>query len=184
MAFLPIHKGRGTAKAVVGKALVDDDLLPQLQSLELRYEGRYPYARITTRAGVKEKKHLHYIVWVNNDLNDNRLENLAVVDGSTKNANAPRRSDSSTGYKGVQKQGAKYRPKIGYAGEQLYLGSYDRASDAAYAVNCAYQILRPDVPPPNQIPPRELTTSRMQEIEENVTRLLHPRRPPRKRAAD
>ncbi|MCX7411259.1 MAG: HNH endonuclease [Planctomycetales bacterium] len=199
MAFLPIYKGSGGAKTVVGKALVDDSLLPRLQHLELRYRGKYPYARVTGRGGVKTKN-LHYIVWelsgspkvkagrfldhVNNDLNDNRLDNLAVVHASTKNANAPRRSDSSTGYKCVRRKGAKFQSVVSYACEQLHIGSYDRASEAAYAVNHAYHILRPEVPTPNQIPPQELTAAQTTQIEENVMRLLHPRRAPRKKRAD
>lgn len=201
MAFLQIFKGRGSAKTVVGQALVDDELLPQLQHLSLWYNGGYPAATVGPSGGTRKVKRLHYIVWelknprrpvpagrfldhVNQDLNDNRIENLAIVDRSTQVANAPRHRDNSTGYKGVHKSGKKFEGCIGHAKEKLYLGRYDRACEAAHAVNHAFADRYKDVPTPNRIPPDDLTDQQRQQIEANVMRLLHRRRRPRQPSAD
>lgn len=198
MAFLTIYKGRGSAKVGVGRALVDDEMVPHLQAVTLRYNGRYPAATVNLPSGQRVPKYLHYIVWEayhgnqplppghflghkNGDLNDNRIENLIVVDGATRNANAPRHRDNSTGYKGVTKGKKKFTASVGWNNEQLYLGTYDRACEAAHAVNFAYDMFYADIPTPNRISPGDIVPVRRREIEDNVLRLLHPRRAPRQR---
>ncbi len=87
-------------------------------------------------------------------------------------------------YKGIGRNGDKFQAKIIYDDENLYVGRYDRSVEAAYAFNFAQSVLNPDDPQPNEIPPTELTDEQRNTIEENVMRLLHPRRAPFQRKAD
>lgn len=95
-----------------------------------------------------------------------------------------KRSGPSPGFKGVAQAGGRYRAKIGYGREQLHLGVYDSAAEAAHAYNYACIMLTPGKAAPNQLPARLLSPRKKQAVEENVMRLLHPRRLPWKRTAD
>ena len=194
MAFLTIHRGRGANRSVAGKALVDDDLLPLLQQHNWYYDGEYPATYLRQPGRRPRRITLHHFVWshhhgpnsipsekfldhVNQDVNDNRLENLRLVDASTKQANAPRHSCNSTGYKGVScKKSSRYEASVSYRGHQHYLGRYARTAEAAYAVNYCYAKLYRDVPTPNQIAPDQLPEQQQREIEANVDRLMDPNR--------
>lgn len=150
-------------------ALVDDDLVEGIKrklrrsKTRLRFSGKYPAARIGRRADTRKTMHLHYIVWemvhgrvrrgqmidhVNQNLLDNRLENLAAVDASERQANSPKHSDNSTGFKGVSKNTkGRFVAKVGKDGKLRHLGVYDTTFAAAHAVNHGYAILFPTVWP-------------------------------------
>lgn len=95
-----------------------------------------------------------------------------------------KQSGNSSGFKGVAQAGDRYRAKIGYGREQLHLGVYDSAAEAAYAYNYACTMLTPEKAAPNPLPARLLTPKMKQAVEENVMRLLHPRRLPRERTVN
>jgi len=194
MAFLPIYKGRGDSLTEVAQALVDDDLVEGIQrklrrsKAQLKFSGEYPAARIGMRADTRKTKPLHYIVWemvhgrvrhgqmidhVNQNLLDNRLENLAAVDASERQANSPKHRDNSTGFKGVSKSNrGKFVARVGKDGKQRHLGVYNTTFAAAHAVNQGYAILFPTVPIPNRLASDDLTSQECREIEANVIRLL------------
>jgi|LSQX01.2.fsa_nt_gb hypothetical protein len=194
MAFLTIHRGRGANRSVAGKALVDDDLLPVLQQHNWHYRGKYPATYLRQPGRPAEEIPLHHFVWyrhhgpdsippekfldhVNQDVDDSRLENLRLVDASTKQANAPRQSNNSTGYKGVScTKSGRYAASVSYRGRHHYLGRYARTAEAAHAVNYCYAKLYRDVPTPNQIAPDQLTEQQQRETEANVDRLMDPNR--------
>ena len=92
--------------------------------------------------------------------------------------------DSGAEFEGVSEDGDKFQAAISYADENIYAGRYDRPVEAAYAFNFAHSVLNPDEPTPNEIPPMELSDEQRYDIEENVMRLLHPRRGPFLRLAD
>lgn len=68
---------------------------------------------------------------------DNRKENLRVATHGQNMFNKPLRRDSSSGVKGVQRHGNKWRSTIGFGGKKLRLGSFDNIQDAVNAYNQA-----------------------------------------------
>ena len=194
MAFLPIYKGRGDSLEEVAQALVDDDLVEGIKrklrrsKTRLRFSGKYPAARIGRRADTRKTKHLHYIVWemvhgrvrrgqmidhVNQNLLDNRLENLAAADASERQANSPKHRDNSTGFKGVSKnKKGRFVARVGKDGKLRHLGVYDTTFAAAHAVNHGFATLYPKVPIPNRLASDDLTAEQRRDIEANVERLL------------
>lgn len=77
---------------------------------------------------------------INNNVLDNRKENLRLVTRSYNNANARKRSDNTTGYKGVYKLKDRPRKKpyqayITHKGKRQSLGMHKTAKEAAQAYN-------------------------------------------------
>lgn len=68
---------------------------------------------------------------------DNRRCNLRVATQAQNNANAGLRSDSTSGFKGVSRQGDKWRAYIRRDGRQVYLGQFDTAVEAARVYDAA-----------------------------------------------
>jgi hypothetical protein len=85
---------------------------------------------------------LHYGEWpcgeidhINGIRHDNRICNLRIATGPENSRNLKRRSDNTSGYKGVSKVAAtgKWRAYINLNGKQYSLGYYDTAEAAAAA---------------------------------------------------
>lgn len=197
MADLEVTGRRnGKNKQVVGTVIVDDDLLPLLQQFTWTSlpEG-YAVRQIPKGGGIQ---YLHYFVWEhqhgpdsvpdemfldhrNQDKRDNRLWNLEVVNGRVKQANAPKHSDNTSGYKGVTAApNGRFISQVSRDAVVNYVGTYATALEAAYAVNIAYEMLHPEVPTPNLIPEDALTDGELASVEANVRRLLRPDREPHK----
>lgn len=72
---------------------------------------------------------------VDGDGLNNRWANLRLASISQNNANARRRRDNTSGFKGVSRRGASYEARIQHEGRRLNLGRYDTAEEAhaAYA---------------------------------------------------
>lgn len=195
MANLPVTGRRnGKNKQVVGTVIVDDDLLPVIQQHTWTgtAEG-YAVRRLPQSGGIQ---FLHYYVWelkngpdsvpdgmyldhFNQDKRDNRLDNLRVVDDRVKNANAPKHSDNTSGYKDVVAiPNGRFKAQVSRDNVGRYVGHYATDIEAAYAVNIAYEVLHPEVPVPNLIPQDALTDEQLAAVEDNVHRLLRPDREP------
>lgn len=195
MADLEVTGRRnGKNMQVVGTVIVDDDLLPILK--QYVWTGRpdgYALRRLLHGGGVQ---YLHYFVWEyhhgqdavpedmyldhrNQDKRDNRLANLEVVNARVKQANSPKHTDNTSGYKDVyERDNGRFHAKVGHDSVLRHVGSYSTTLEAAYAVNIAYEILHPEVPTPNLIPQDALTEEQTGAVEENVRRLLRPDREP------
>ena len=98
------------------------------------------------RTKIADKKiHLHklimpeslYVDHINGNPLDNRRENLRACDQSQNRMNAKIRSDSSTGHKGVSKNGKKYRVQIMAYGILTSHGTYDTVEEASEAYKIA-----------------------------------------------
>ena len=72
---------------------------------------------------------------INGKRSDNRIENLRDVSAKTNSKNRKTRKDNGTGFLGVtQKEGkGKYRARIHVGGKELYLGCFEKISDAVKA---------------------------------------------------
>jgi hypothetical protein len=75
----------------------------------------------------------------NNNGLDNQRHNLRPVTQSQNLANARRRSDSSSGFRGVSWKAdrCRWRAYINYDGRQHHLGYFAEVADAARAYNAA-----------------------------------------------
>ena len=84
---------------------------------------------------------MHYGEWPkkldhkNRNSQDDRIENLRESTTSQNNANATKRADNTSGYKGVsyRKDMEKWRARITVNGSKKILGYYDTAEDAHLA---------------------------------------------------
>jgi hypothetical protein len=76
---------------------------------------------------------------INHDRSDNRRRNLRICTSSQNNANVNRRSDNTSGYKGVyfNRRDGKYVAQISVNGRQIELGHFDIIEDAARAYDKA-----------------------------------------------
>lgn len=76
---------------------------------------------------------------INQDPLDNRRANLRFADKSINALNAKRRSDNTSGYRGVifNKQAGKWQANIQIAGRKIHLGFFVHAEKAAEAYEAA-----------------------------------------------
>jgi hypothetical protein len=73
----------------------------------------------------------------NGDGTDNRWANLRLATSSLNAANSRRRSDNTSGFKGVSRcRGARWRASIQLNGKFKHLGHFDTPEEA-HAVYCA-----------------------------------------------
>jgi hypothetical protein len=74
---------------------------------------------------------------INGDPSDNRITNLRLATQTQNNANARRRRDNTSGFKGVTWNRArrKWMAQIDYGGDHFYLGLFTKieAARAVYA---------------------------------------------------
>lgn len=71
---------------------------------------------------------------INGNRSDNRWVNLREATQSQNNANAARRSDNTSGFKGVMRGRKKWRAQITVRGKNLEIGTFEspEAAHAAY----------------------------------------------------
>ena len=101
-----------------------------------RYFAQVVCWRLKTSAWPK-----HMVDHRNGFRDDNRWHNLRAANRSQNGYNAKRRSDNSTGVKGVYPHKNRFRAKINVNGKAKYLGTFDtlaEASDARVAAERQY----------------------------------------------
>lgn len=77
-----------------------------------------------------------YCDHINNDISDNRRENLRLCSKTQNNRNVKRRKDNTSGYKGVSvSPSGQIQAKISVNGKQRYIGSF-RTVEEAYDAYC------------------------------------------------
>jgi hypothetical protein len=76
---------------------------------------------------------------INGDRADNRRSNLRLADRTQNNANARRRSDNTSGHKGVSRHGQcnRWQARIRVRGRTIYLGLHKTQEAAAAAYDAA-----------------------------------------------
>lgn len=72
----------------------------------------------------------------NRDGLDNTRANLRVVTRNINAQNSKLRSDNSSGFRGVYKNGKGYMAQTRISGKLIYLGTYKSAIEAAHAYDC------------------------------------------------
>lgn len=74
---------------------------------------------------------------------DNRRSNLRLATSAQNQCNTKRRTDNTSGYKGVSwyKRDAMWRASVQVAGNTIFLGSFTSNVDAAHAYNFAAIVL-------------------------------------------
>jgi hypothetical protein len=196
MATLDVTGRRnGKNKQVVDQVIVDDELLPELK--KYTWSGTpegYAFRSLPNGGGLQ---YLHYFVWEhchgvddvpedmfldhkNQNKRDNQIANLQVVNDRVKNANAPKRSDNTSGFKDVfELPNGRFSANVRRDTKLVYGGGYATAVEAAYAVNLMYERLHPEIEsPPNLLAQDALTDEQYAAVEANVERLLRPDRKP------
>lgn len=66
---------------------------------------------------------------------NNQRHNLRPASNAENQRNSRRRTDNTTGYKGVTRRRARFRAQIRVDGKRIYLGSFD-TPQAAYEAYC------------------------------------------------
>lgn len=136
------------------------------------YEGTPAFNSITsngylagTFCGVAIKAHraawaIHYGVWpdhnidhVNGDRSDNRIENLRVATSAENAQNKGKYKiyNATSQYKGVSKQGHKWKSTVNANGHRTYVGLFDDEIAAAVAYDLVASILHGNFFKPNMI---------------------------------
>lgn len=131
-------------------ALVDDEDYERVASAgpwHRRRHGHTTYAQrdIVLPDGRRSTQQMHNFITgvrgldhANGDGLDNRRCNLRLADQSRNAANNRRRSDNTSGYRGVVREGKRWRAQIGIGGGvKRYLGAFDSPEEAAAAFNAA-----------------------------------------------
>ena len=100
--------------------------------IQIMIDGRAYFAHRLAFLYVTGEWPRHHVDHINCEEADNRWLNLREATGTQNNANARRRTDNSTGYKGVSwyKDGRCYRAYIRKAGHLHYLGSFSEPQEA------------------------------------------------------
>lgn len=103
-------------------------------------------SRMDGPRGRQRRVYMHRVLWAawngpvcpvvdhrSTDTLDNRRENLRAATHSQNHANAPRRADNASGFKGVTRNGRRWMASITIDGARTYLGTFDTASEAGIA---------------------------------------------------
>lgn len=69
---------------------------------------------------------------INNDIHDNRVQNLRIVDASGNSQNAKLKKVSKSGLRGVTKRRNKFLAHVSYLGKSFTIASYNSPEEAAY----------------------------------------------------
>jgi len=134
------------------------------------YEGNPAFSSKTSNGylagtffGVAIKAHraawaIHYGTWpkhhidhVNGDRSDNRISNLraATFAENAQNKEKYRIANSTSKYKGVSKQGNKWKSTVNANGKRTYIGLFDDETVAAVAYDLVASVLHGDFFKPN-----------------------------------
>ena len=80
---------------------------------------------------------VHEIDHIDGNQSNDRLSNLRTATRAENACNQRKYCNNTTGYKGVQKLGTRYRAKIRCGGKQVCLGRFSTLEEAASAYNDA-----------------------------------------------
>ncbi len=115
-------------------------------SKQLYQETIYLHKAIAEKFMQKSSDKHNYVVHINGNRLDCRMENLSWCTRSELNRYC--KYDSDSGYRGVRKEKNKYRAVIYINQKAIHLGMYDTADEAALAYNEAalrYKVVQKDV---------------------------------------
>lgn len=127
-------------------AVVDDDMFAYFMRWAWYFNGRYAVRHAKTFLGKRNLIFMHNEVTpcpngfeldhINLNKLDNRRSNLRIATKAQNRRNQGMHKNNQTGFKGVsptKSQKKPYSAAIGISGQTIYLGSFDKAEDAARA---------------------------------------------------
>ena len=85
-----------------------------------------------------------------NGLNNTR-ENLRIVSHSENQRNKKSYKNNSSGYKGVDKPGSRWRARVHHEGNEIHIGYHDTAEDAARAYDAKIKELSWEIVNPRML---------------------------------
>lgn len=175
MAYLDVVKKVGGRQKdpdllIVGRTEVDDDLYSELSKYRCTFAGGTHKQYVSIYLGSRKHLLLHQMVWIlrgnelpkhpltldhkDQNLLNNKYENLREADKGLQRRNQGLETRNKTGYKGVysNKSSAKpWRSVIKIKGKTYILGSYKTMEEAATAYNNRFSLEYPTEPLPNKI---------------------------------
>lgn len=124
-------------------AIVDDSDYEWLSKWEWTSSGGWPGIRYAIRRENGKKIFMHreilsapdgmQVDHINRNGIDNRRCNIRLCNNSQNQANKTRSRSNKSGYKGVIKDGRKWRASLTKDGKKIHIGAYSTAEEAARA---------------------------------------------------
>lgn len=136
-----LHCGRTRPRAGPGD-VVRQGVVPSLGYGYIMIDGKaYLAHRLAWLYvhGTFPKKGMH-VDHINRDKLDNRIANLRVATYAQNMRNAKKRSDNSSGYKGVRNQNQKFTATIWKDGSPIHIGVFETKEQAARAYDDAAKV--------------------------------------------
>lgn len=143
-----------------------------------RYSGKMAFGSVSDDGyltGTINKKHIkaHRAAWaifhgywpkmtidhVNGDRSDNRICNIREATSAQNAQNLKKRVGGLSIYRGVSKDGNKWRAIINANGSRLYIGSFDTEEKAAIAYDLVSPLMHGEFSRPNIVNDRDAMTA-------------------------
>lgn len=143
MALIPLYRGRGAAARVVAHAVVDDDDAPVLSEYRWRLLQSTEHLRYAVRCGRGRPTYMHIVIagagmdHVDRDGLNNRRTNLRRATHAQNMQNRRRRSDNTSGERGVSRCKDRWLARVKRNGKVIFARQFRFFADAVAAVRAA-----------------------------------------------
>lgn len=135
--YIPLTQGRF--------AIINEEDFEEVNKYRWNFNSGYAKHNYYTNGKKKEKLFLHRFILkaktgemvdhINGDKLDNRRCNLRVCSHNGNMRNRGIQKNNTSGYKGVHKEGNKFKARIRVSGKLLHIGMFNTAKIAAIEYN-------------------------------------------------